>query len=104
MDKVKGVVANRKEKKANEVKQKENEVIGNKNPHKDRRTDGDFHILPVPGNTNEPPQTGGGLNVNPEWEAHKVPGPFIPDAAMSAALGQPKTREELQARQAALNS
>lgn len=43
-------------------------------------------------NTNEPPQTGGGLNVNPEWEAHKTPGPLIPDAQMEQAIGQPQVR------------
>jgi len=63
--------------------------------------DGEVHILPVPGNTNYPPQTGGSSNLNPEWEAHKGLGPVIPDAQ---ALGEPKTREELRARSAELNS
>ncbi|PVF96655.1 hypothetical protein CPB86DRAFT_496991 [Serendipita vermifera] len=64
---------------------------------------GDVHILPVPGNTNEPPQVGGGLNSNPEKEILRGPGPVIPDAATASALEPPKTREELRARAEELN-
>jgi len=97
-DKLKTRFSSKKEKKAKEVKAEENTALAASGKNDE------VHILPVPGNTNEPPQTGGGLNVNPEWEAHKVPGPLIPSAEQEQALGAPKTREELHARAAELNS
>ncbi|KAG8761339.1 hypothetical protein FRC14_004744 [Serendipita sp. 396] len=61
--------------------------------------EGEVHILPVPG----PPQTGGGLNTNPDLEIRKGAGPVIPTAEMLAGIEQPKTREELRARAEELN-
>jgi len=60
-----------------------------------------FHILPIKGN--EPPQLGGGLNSNPEYEAHKAKGPFIPNQEQLSSLEAPKSREELKKRSAELN-
>ncbi|KAG8799841.1 hypothetical protein FRC17_007029 [Serendipita sp. 399] len=68
------------------------------------KPEGDVHILPVPGNTNEPPQVGGGLNTNPEWELHRGAGPVIPTSEQVANLEQPLSREELRARAEALNA
>lgn len=38
----------------------------------------------------EPPQPGGGLNSNPEWQAHNNPGPYIPSQGIRDNVEQPK--------------
>lgn len=64
---------------------------------------GDVHILPVPGPGHPaPPETGGGLNSDPQHP--KGPGPVILSPEQAAGLGEPATREELHARAEALNA
>ncbi|CAG7851767.1 SubName: Full=Uncharacterized protein {ECO:0000313/EMBL:CCA71205.1} [Serendipita indica DSM 11827] len=65
---------------------------------------GDVHILPVPGNENHPPESGGGLNSNPQQAVLSGAGPQILTPEQAAALEPPKTREELHARAEALNA
>ena len=50
----------------------------------------DGFLILIPKNTNEPPQAGGGLNSNPEWQAHKGLGPVVPTTEMANALEEPK--------------
>jgi hypothetical protein len=51
----------------------------------------------------EPPQLGGGLNSNPEWNAYHAKGPYQPSAETLENIGEPASREELKARSAELN-
>jgi len=82
-----------------------------KSPSSSSNPEPTFSIQPHPAKTNDPadlnpnpaPQPGGGLQSSQAYQAHHATGPFIPDQQMMASLEQPKTREELHARQAELN-
>ncbi|KDQ52198.1 hypothetical protein JAAARDRAFT_101893, partial [Jaapia argillacea MUCL 33604] len=68
-----------------------------------------YSIQPHPAKTNnpadlvEPPQTGGGLNTNPEIGAFHARDPYVPSKEIRDSLPEPATRDELRARQAELN-
>ncbi|KII85394.1 hypothetical protein PLICRDRAFT_31633 [Plicaturopsis crispa FD-325 SS-3] len=67
-----------------------------------------FTTQPHPAKTNnpadlEPPQPGGGLNSNPELQAHHARDPHVPSSEVAASLEQPASRDELHARAAELN-
>ncbi|EIW75962.1 hypothetical protein CONPUDRAFT_111803 [Coniophora puteana RWD-64-598 SS2] len=68
-----------------------------------------FTIQPHPAKTNnpsdlvDPPQPGAGLNSNPEMQAHHARQPHVPSQDILNSLEQPKSREELRARQEELN-
>ncbi|PFH48571.1 hypothetical protein AMATHDRAFT_103867, partial [Amanita thiersii Skay4041] len=71
-----------------------------------------FTILPHPAKSNDPADldpahpgagTGGGLKSNPLGAVFNSPGPFIPSEEMASSLEKPLSREELQAKAAALN-
>ncbi|EPT04781.1 hypothetical protein FOMPIDRAFT_1112644 [Fomitopsis schrenkii] len=68
-----------------------------------------FNILPHPAKSNnprdlEPPQLGAGLNSNPEQQAFHARGPYKPSQQVLQGVEEPKSREELKARSAELNS
>ncbi|KAH9950794.1 hypothetical protein B0H21DRAFT_721719 [Amylocystis lapponica] len=67
-----------------------------------------FSILPHPAKTNdprdlEPPQPGGGLNSNPEVQAHHARGPHVPSQEILNSLEKPLSRDQLKAKAAELN-
>jgi len=67
-----------------------------------------FSIQPHPAKSNNPaevesPQLGGGLNSNPEMQAHHARDPYVPSPQIVNNLEQPATREQLRARAAELN-
>ncbi|KAM6494969.1 hypothetical protein JOM56_009592, partial [Amanita muscaria] len=67
-----------------------------------------FTILPHPAKSNNPadlnaPGASEGLRNIPAAAAFNVPGPFIPTQEMANSLEKPLSREELQAKAAALN-
>jgi len=64
-----------------------------------------FNILPHPAKSNNPDAPGAseGLRNIPAAAAFNVPGPFIPTQQMANSLEKPLSREELQAKAAALN-
>ncbi|CCM02423.1 uncharacterized protein FIBRA_04521 [Fibroporia radiculosa] len=67
-----------------------------------------FNILPHPAKTNDPrdlegPQLGGGLNSNPEFQAFHAHEPYVPSKDLLEGVGQPLSREELNARATELN-
>ncbi|KAL1682096.1 hypothetical protein EV122DRAFT_204133 [Schizophyllum commune] len=67
-----------------------------------------FNILPHPAKTNDPadlnpPQPGGGLRSGGATHAFHAREPHIPAPHIRDNMPEPKSREELHARQAELN-
>jgi len=85
----------------NKIKEKTSGSKGNKDEQQ-------FSIQPHPATSNNPaevegPQVGGGLNSNPEMQAHHARGPHVPSQEIKNSLEQPLSRDELKARAAELN-
>jgi len=85
----------------NKIKEKTSGSKGNKDEQQ-------FSIQPHPAKSNNPaevegPQVGGGLNSNPEMQAHHARGPHVPSQEIKNSLEQPLSRDELKARAAELN-
>ncbi|PPQ88167.1 hypothetical protein CVT25_005132 [Psilocybe cyanescens] len=80
-----------------------NEVKGNSGKDSNEPT---FSILPHPAKTNDPAdlQPPGGLRHNGPMDAFNTPGPYVPKDDIKNNIPAPASREELQARQAALRS
>ncbi|KAH8103406.1 hypothetical protein BXZ70DRAFT_728138 [Cristinia sonorae] len=77
------------------------------NEHRD--SEPTYSIQPHPARSEdprdlEPPQLGGGLNSNPEYNAFHAKGPYVPtQEVLNNVQGPAAGRDELSARQADLN-